>query len=184
VNDRRVVRRYAAALYAAARAADAVDAVESDLGLIAYTVEAVPGLADVLSSPVVSPARKRGLVAKIFGDKVHEITLRYLCLLIDKRREKLVTHTEAEYVRLANEARGVTLARVTTAVELTEQEIERLRERLSLHTGQRIELQLEIDEAIIGGVVVRIGDTVLDGSIAGFLERLREHFLSRGLVRE
>lgn len=177
--DKRVVRRYAAALFAQAQAMEKIDLVESDLGLIAYSLESIPTLAKALFSPMIPPAKKHEIVDLVFSNKVHDLTLNYLHLLIDKRREELIRHTEPEYIRLANEARGITLARVTSAVELTDAEVSRLRARLSAHTGHHIDLQLEIDQSIIAGAVVRLGDTVLDGSVAGFLDRLKEQLLTR-----
>jgi len=180
----RVVKRYAAALFSQAQAAGTVDLVESDLGLVTYTLDTVPRLREALFSPLIPASKKREIVTQVFRSKIHELTLFYLYLLIDKRREELIGQTEAEFIHLANEARGVTIARVKSAVELTEQELTSLREKLSAHTGRQVDLQLEIDESIIAGVVVRIGDTVIDGSIAGFLDRLREQLLTREVRQE
>lgn len=177
----RVVRRYASALFAQAQALGVIDLVESDLGLITYSLDTIPNLSEAFFSPVIPPARKREIVRLVFHNKIHDLTLSYLELLIDKRREELIRITESEYIRLANDARGIVLARVTTAVELTEPEMVRLKDRLCKHTNRNVDLQLEIDQSIIAGVVVRIGDTLLDGSVAGFLERLREKLLERQL---
>lgn len=182
--ETRVVKRYAAALFSQAQAAEAVDLVESDLGLITYSLDSIPRLAEALFTPVIPAARKREIVTGVFKGKVHEVTLFYLYLLIDKRREEMIKYTEAEYINLANEARGITVAQLTTAVELTETEIASIKERLSAHTGRRIELQLLIDDSIIAGAVVRIGDTVIDGSVAGFLEQLREQLLTGSAKQE
>lgn len=177
--DRRIVSRYAAALFRSAQSADVVDLVESDLGLIAYSFETVPSLEQAIVSPLIPAEKKREIVTGIFQDKIQEVTLFYLYLLIDKRREEIITQTEEEYIRLANEARGIVCARVTAAVELTDNEITRLRAKLSEITSCRVDLSIEIDPSIIGGLVVRIGDTVMDGSIAGHLEKIREEFLNR-----
>jgi len=184
MRETRVARRYAAALFARAKALDVVDLVESDLGLITYSLDTIPRLADALHSPLIPAAKKREIVTHIFRDKIHELTLHYLYLLIDKRREALIRYTEPEFIRLANEARGIVVARLTMAVEPTEAELARLKEKLSAHTGKRVELQLQIDPSIIGGVVVRIGDTVMDGSVAGFLAQLRERLLTGETARE
>lgn len=177
--DSRIVRRYAAALFSTAQAEGVVDLVESDLGLITYSFESIHSLEDAIVSPLIPSAKKCEVIKSIFKDKVHEITLFYLYLLIDNRREGVIKETEAEFIRLANEARGIAAAYVTSAVELTEDERIRLREKLSAHTGSRVDISIEIDPSIIGGLVVRIGDTIMDGSIAGHLEKLRDEFLGR-----
>lgn len=177
--DTRIVRRYTAALFASAQAENALDLVESDLGLITYSFESIPSLEEAIVSPIIPSAKKREIISSIFKEKVHETTLFYLYLLIDNRREGVIRATEAEYIRLANEARGMIAGHVTSAVELTEGEMTRLRAKLSAHTGRRVNISVDVDPSIIGGLIVRIGDTIMDGSIAGHLERLRDEFLGR-----
>ncbi|MBI2843020.1 MAG: ATP synthase F1 subunit delta [Armatimonadetes bacterium] len=175
--DRSIVRRYATALFNAAQAADVVDLVESDLGLIAYTLETVSRLQEAMVSPLIPAKTKREIVTSIFHGKIHEITLFYLYLLIDKDREEVIRQTEEEYIQLANGARGIVVADVTAAVEMTDDEVLRLKARLSEYTGKRVEIKLQVNPSIIGGIIVRIGDTVMDGSVTGHLRRMREEFL-------
>jgi len=176
--ERRIVRRYASALFAAASKADAVDQVESDLGLVGLTVESSPALWEAITSPIIPPEKKRAILEEIFKGKVHEITLSYLRLLVDKRREEAILQTEEEYVLLANEARGIVEAEATTATPLDEVQQGQLASKLSATTGKQIRLECKIDPTVIGGVRVRIGDTVIDGSIRGQLDALRESLLS------
>lgn len=176
--ERRIVRRYASALFGAASKSNAVDAVESDLGLVGYALESSPALWDAMVSPIIPPAKKRQILGDIFEGKVHEITLAYLRLLADKRREEAIRQTESEYVILANEARGIVLAEVTSATPLDEDQEARLVSKLSATTGKQIQLSKRVDLSAIGGVLVRIGDTVIDGSVRGQLAALREQLLS------
>jgi len=175
---RRVVRRYAAALFSAARKAGVIDRVESDLGLVSYVLDSSPALADAIESPVIPPEKKHDIIRDIFGGNVHEITLSYLLLLVDKRREEAIRQTEEEYIKFANKARGIVDAEVTTAVHLDESEETRIQAKLNAMTGKQVRLIKTVDPNIIGGVLVRIGDTVIDGSIKGQLAALREQLLS------
>lgn len=174
---RRIVRRYAAALYQTAAGTDAVDRVESDLGLVSYALEISPELGEALESPKVFSDRKKAVVRDIFADKVHQITLSYLYLLIDKRREEVLAFTEEEYIRIANEARGILEVRVSTAVRMTEEEEARLKAKLTARTGKSIRLEKHVSPELIGGMTVRIGDTVIDGSVKGYLASLRERLM-------
>lgn len=177
--DHRIVRRYASALFNSATKEGVMDLVESDLGLISYSFESTPRLREALVSPLIPDHKKRGIVTSIFEGKVHPITLHYLYLLIDNRREDVIVETERDFVALANEARGIVTAQIVAAVELTDDELTRLKAKLSEYTGKRVDLVVAIDPSIIGGLVVRIGDTVMDGSVAGHLRRLKEDFLAR-----
>ncbi len=183
--ERRIVRRYASALFAAASKADAVDQVESDLGLVSYTlfggdIISPPNkvtLWEALVSPMLPPERKHEILSGVFEGKVSEITLSYLKLCVDKRREEVIPETESEYIALANEARGIIEAEVTSAAELSEDQERRLVAKLSQTTGKQVELAKKVDPALIGGLLVRMGDTVIDGSIRGQLEAIRERLL-------
>lgn len=171
--ERRVVRRYAAALYSAASKAEAADRVEIDLGLVSRTAESAPALMEAVRSPLIPAETKRAVLRDLFAEKVHRVTLNYLYLLVEKRREEAIVQTEREFVRMANEARGVAEAQVTTAVETSEEEQARLRAALSALTGRSVRLEQSVAPEILGGVIVRIGDTVMDGSLRGQLEALR-----------
>lgn len=166
-------------MFKRAEAAGVVDLIESDLGLITYTFETNPKLGDAIVSPLIPSSKKREIATSIFQGKIQDITLYYLYLLIDNRREEVITETEVEYIRIANEARGIVAAVVTAAVELMTDEISRLKGKLSAYTGKRVEIVINIDPEIIGGLVVRIGDTVMDGSVKGHLERIRDEFIGK-----
>lgn len=172
-----LARRYAGALFAAAKDADLIDQVESDLGLLTFTLESTPRLGEVLTHPLIPADRKKEIVAGLFRDKVQGVTLDFLYLLIDKRRSEVLEDVEQEYVRLANEYRNVLPVRVTSAIPLTSEEAAALRKKLEQSTGKKVELQLSEDAEIIGGLTIQIGDKVIDGSVRGYLQSLRERLL-------
>ncbi|MCE5322660.1 F0F1 ATP synthase subunit delta [bacterium] len=174
----RIVRRYASALFGAAVKMDAVDRVESDLGLVSYVFETSPRLMESIESPMIPSSKKHEIIKDIFANKVHQITLTYLDLLIDKQREGAIGQTESEYIRLANEARGILAVEVISAVRLSEAEEAALVAKLSKVTGKSIHLEKHVDPEIIGGLKVRMGDKVIDGSIKGQLDALKEKMLS------
>jgi len=174
-----LARRYAAALFQAARESNAVDSVESDLGFITYSLDDIPQLQEVLVHPLIPGARKKELISQIFKGKIQDLTLDFLFLLVDKRREEIVPEVEGEYINLANEHRNVVTVQVTSAVPLSQDEQAQLREKLGQFTGKKVELELSEDPQLIGGIVIQIGDTVIDGSVKGYLAGLREKLLGR-----
>lgn len=171
---KRIVRRYAAALFRTAQKTGLIDAVESDLGLVSYAFENSPAFRNAIQSPVISREQKHQVLRDVFTGRIQQTTLDYLALLVDQRREDAMAQTQREYVLLANDARGIVEANVTTAVTLSAEDESRLTAKLGTVTGKTVRLNRLVEPGIIGGVVVRIGDRVIDGSIRGRLATLRE----------
>ncbi len=177
MKDIRVARRYAAALFGVARRDEILDAVEQDLTLISRFLADVPYLRAVLMQPLVSVARKNTVVDEAFGDRVTASSLNFLKLLIRKRREDLVGECIREFRALLAEHMNTVDAEAWSAVPMTLEQQERLVVSLHKLTGKKVRLMSEVDKTLVGGVVVRIGDTVMDGSVRGKLERLERQLL-------
>jgi F-type H+-transporting ATPase subunit delta len=173
-----VVRRYARALFDTANHSGTVEQVEGDLKTIDQVFRAVPHLTRVLRAPTISAGRKKELFSQTFGDRVGPLTLRFLTLLVDRRREDVLTDMYGEYQRLANEFRNILPVDVTAAVALTDMERDALAEALARRTGKRIFMRLAIDPSLMGGLIVRMGDTIIDGSVRSRLGQLRSLLLT------
>lgn len=174
-----VARRYVGALFQTAAQIGVIDKVESDLGLITYSLKNIPRFAEVIEHPMIPPERKKAIVADIFNNKIEQVTLNFLYLIIDKQRESILPEVEQEFVRLANDLRGIEPVMVTAAVPLTPDERTALQVKLEKLTGKKVELHITEDPSLIGGLVLRIGDTVIDGSVQGYLESLRSRLLGK-----
>ena len=172
MKDIRVAKRYAGALFAVANRNGILDAVASDLELIHKRMTDVPYLRAILMEPLVSDTRKNSVADEAFGDRVTAASLNFLKLLIRKRREELFEECAREFRVLLAIHANTADAEVSSAVPLTVDQTDRLTEKLQALTGKTIRLTSSLDPALLGGVVVRIGDTVMDGSVRGKLERL------------
>ncbi|NLC58043.1 MAG: ATP synthase F1 subunit delta [Armatimonadetes bacterium] len=168
-----VARRYTEALFAAARDAGRIDAVEQDLATLEQITQQSPRVLEVIGNPLVPADRKLQILDRIFSDSVEPITLRLLHLLVEKRRSDVLPYLRGLYTEMANEYRGLLPAYVHSAIPLTTEEERALAARLAALTGKKIQLHSEVRPELIGGVLVHVGDTVIDGSVTGYLRQLR-----------
>jgi F-type H+-transporting ATPase subunit delta len=180
MKDTRVAKRYAAALFAVASRDGILDAVEQDLTLVERFIAEVPYLRAVLLQPLVSEDRKVKVATDAFGDRTTGTTLNFIKLLIRKRREDLIDDVIRNFRILAMEKANLVDAEVSTAVPLSPSQEKKLTASLQKLTGKTVRVHAVVDGSILGGVVVRLGDTIIDGSVRGRLERLREHLLGAG----
>ncbi|MHB0885860.1 MAG: ATP synthase F1 subunit delta [Bacillota bacterium] len=173
-----VARRYAEALFGLAREKNLIELFQSELRQVAAFLETNPDFTTVLGDRLVSPRDKKDLVIKAFP-KLHELIANLLNLLIDKRREEYLSEIIASYGRLVDKHNGVIEVEVTSAVSLDQEEQGRLGRALERATGQRVRLRAGVDQAILGGLVVRIDDRLYDGSVRSRLGQLRRD-MARG----
>ena len=170
-------RRYAEAAFELAQRDDALDKWAKDLATAAQLLgdERVRHIVDDPSRPI---ADRRGLIATLLGRRVSEPVRRLVALLADRGRLELLPAVSTEYDELLKRDRGIVTAIVTSAAPLTKDESKALEERLRRRTGAEVELKPVIDESLIGGLTVRIGDELLDASVRGRLERLRNELVA------
>lgn len=176
----KVASKYAAALLelAAAAKAGTDEAVLRDLVLISQAVGNAPDFYIVINHPSVSASQKKSLLVDIFQGKVDELTLRLLELLSDKRRLNLLTQIEASYRQLFNSSKNIATASLTSADPITDTEKEYFKTRLIKKLGKHLELEVITDRSLLGGLVLRVGDEVIDGSLKGKLRALEKSLLS------
>jgi len=166
-------RRYAKALLELAREEDRVEPVREALARLGELLDASPDLARALFHPLHPAAERRGALRAVARRLDTSPTVeRFYAYLVDQRRFVDFPAIRAAYEQLAAEAAGRMRARVVVAGELSQAQRERLREALRGRTGRDVELEVEVDPALIGGAVARVGDLVYDGSIRTQLAQL------------
>jgi F-type H+-transporting ATPase subunit delta len=164
-------RRYADAAFELGRAGKSLDDWERDLGSL---VEALrnPALREVVEHPAIAFADKQKVVQRAVPD-VGEQPMKLVLLMIRRGRPGAIEPMAARFADLVRRERGITLAEVRTALPLEDAERTAISERLRQITGDKVEMHETVDEALIGGIAVRIGDRLWDASVRGRLERLR-----------
>jgi F-type H+-transporting ATPase subunit delta len=174
MTNQTVARRYAQALYDEAARVQRVEHVDEDIALIREALEASRELVTFFESPVVSREKKRAVVQALFAERVEPTTLSFLRLLIEKKREALFPDVVRAYHALRDEHLGIVEARARVAAPLNQEEERALAQALERLSGARVRLKVEQDASLVGGVIVRVGDTVYDGSVRHQLTSLRE----------
>ncbi len=164
---------YAAALFELARAEDELAKVEREFFAIGRTFASSTELRDALSDPKLPADRKQSIVDDLVGGRASEVTLGMLNLVVGQGRAADIPAIAERLAGRAAALAGRQLAEVRSAIELDEATVERLAAALSRVVGAEVEVRAVVDPSVLGGIVARVGDTVIDGSIKRRLESLR-----------
>lgn len=170
----RVSRRYATALFEAAKGANLVASVESDLSTITHLLTHDGDFRAFLLSPNRERTEKVALFDRVFGDKITSLSAQFFKLMLDKRREEEIIGVFDEFSQLRRADEGTINVHVTSATELLKDERTKIEASISAKLGKKLESTYSVDPSLIGGVRVAYGDFIIDGSVRGSLNRLRE----------
>jgi len=167
--------RYAQALFDIAMQQNKLDQLEKELLAVKKVVADSRELQKVLYHPQVTPEEKKRVIKDIFTDKISKITANFLNLLIDHRREIYLEDIASFFVNLANRARNLVEVYATSAIELNNEEKKKIQDAMVKITRKKVRVYYTVDSNLLGGVVIRIGDKVIDGSIRTKLVNMREY---------
>jgi F-type H+-transporting ATPase subunit delta len=171
---------YAKALLGASEKAGNTDQVLEEFdSFIDEVLDRLPRLDATLASPRTPLEAKLAMLDKAIGGKVSVTLLNFLKVVCKHRRFEVVRAMRRAAHELYNEMTGSVDVRIRTAAPLSDQLCERVASRLEAVLGQKVNLAAETDAGVIGGIVVRVGDTVYDGSVAGSLDRLRDEAVQK-----
>jgi F-type H+-transporting ATPase subunit delta len=176
MSDTMVARRYARALHDTAETRHVSTDVDRDIAMIDESLRGSAELVRFFYSPIVSRERKAAVVRSLFGDRVNPLTQQFLELLVTKRRESVFPEVVRAYRHLRDEQLGMIEATARTARSLSADDEAGLRFAIERRTGKRVRLTVQLDTTLLGGVIVRVGDTVYDGSVRNRLVHLRDRF--------
>ena len=168
-----VARRYAQALYQDALEHNCVDRVDEDVLMIQESLQGSPELDRFFQDPVLTADKKNKVVDALFSKRIHATTHALLKLLVSKGRENLFSLVTAAYKSMRDEQLGIVEARVKAALPLSAEDEKKIVQGIEAMTGKKVRLNATVDPAILGGLVIRVGDTVYDGSVKHQLSTLR-----------
>ena len=169
------VRGYAQALLSVAEAEGAIDRAQDELYAFARAVERNEDLREALTDAALPPERKKAVIDELLGERAHPVTATLVGFLVDAGQARRIGAIAEELAREAAHRSERTLAEVRVAVPLSDAKKSLLAEALERATGHPVELKVDVDPSVIGGVVVRVGDEVFDGSLASRLTEAKQY---------
>ncbi len=167
-----VSRNYAEALLALATKAENREGFGVMIRDVANAIAQDATVKLFLESPRVSYERKNEIISKAFGDRVPRVFLRFLQTMVHNRRQMMIPEIATEYAKLLDEQEGRVHAEVTLARAVDEAEGAKIGAQLSRVLGVKVIPQLTVDPSIMGGIIVKVGNTVMDGSVLRRLGKL------------
>lgn len=174
-------KRYAKALYEIAVGDDRVLEVEGELKALAEAFRAGVEVERFMTSPKVSDEAKWEAISRAIEGKLSKPVVSTVKLLVERGRIGLLPELADVYVSISSEALGLANALVTTTYPLNEEEKQQVAAEFGALLNKKIRVENVIDKSLLGGMKVRIGDTLYDGSLAGKLERLEKSFRRQAL---
>ncbi|MFA0737925.1 MAG: hypothetical protein LKKZDAJK_001025 [Candidatus Fervidibacter sp.] len=167
-------RRYAYALLIAATKAGELDRVEAEVQSLRDLFARTPQLVKFLMQPLVPFSEKERLLRQRLEGRLSPVTLHFLLTVVKHKRAEAFEHIARVFEELVREYRGEVVAEVTSAVPLTDHERAITLQRLQEITGKKVLLRERVDPSIVGGMRIIVGNKLLDLSLRGHLERIRE----------
>lgn len=171
----RAAIRYAKAVLSLASDKNTAEVVNMDMKLIAKTIVESKDLNNMLQSPVVGSSVKKSVLLEVFKDS-NELTANLIDTLITNKRLSLLNDVALKYNLLFDELTGTQIAQVTTAVPLSDNLRVKVLAKVKELTGKDVEIKSIVDESILGGFILRVGDIQYNASIANKLNKLKREF--------
>ena len=169
-----VAKKYATALFLSVGHRGLIDEAYAQFGELNVMLKTDGALLRFLSSPRIGEADKLQLLQRAFGSRMNRLLLEFMGVLVRKRRAMYLVDILGEFGHLVEIHKGIAKAIVTVPVPLSGDEEKRLMATLVARTGKKIQLEKKIDPRLIGGMIVKIDDEIIDGSVQHGLNRLEE----------
>ena len=169
-----LVRGYAQALFGVVQAEGELDRVEDELYRFGKVLESNHELKQALSDRTMETTQRTKILEELLSEKVSPHTLSLLTFVVEQDRARYLPEILEQVAKLAADARESVVGEVRSAVPLDETQQQEIARALSRATGKNVSVKVIVDPSVIGGVVARVGDTVIDGTVKRRLEQLKE----------
>ncbi len=176
--DKSVAITFVNALLEVASQKGQFEQIEKDLDLVSDIITRYDGLKKVLFHPSITRDDKKKLIKNVFGEPISDLMRNFLYLLVDRRKEEILGFIPEVYKAATDEKKGIIKAKVHTAIPLTGDRLNKFKKKLHKITGKTVELEIIHNPDILGGLVIHIGNKMIDGSVAHRLQNLKSKLLT------
>ena len=181
MRDETVARSYATTLFELAQRHEGLEVYASGIEMVARLIDEDPKFRLFLETPRIADADKKAVVRRVLGGALPRQLVSFVLITIDKRRQRLLREISREFHDMVDEAEGRTHVEVAVAREMDPATQEMLAARLSRLLGKTAVTHMRVKPEILGGVVVRAGDTIYDGSVRRQLDGMRRQMMKAPL---
>jgi F-type H+-transporting ATPase subunit delta len=172
--ESRVARKYASALFSSSKRIQQVERISADLETVSDLLKKLRRLKSFLESPQILEKEKEELIAASFKGRISEALYSFLLLVLSKHRIPYLLPMAEEFKRLVKEDQGIVSARLISARRMEPAITERIKTELEKSSGKKVEMETQVDPDLIGGMIVILGDRIIDRSIRYQLNQLKE----------
>ena len=177
MSEIKVAGRYAKSLIDLASENNALEEAKNDMVLFEKVVDETPELEAILKNPIVPLDKKTGILKGIFADKVGKLTITFFTTVVNKGRSEILFATAKQFIQQYNSIKGIVTADVTTATPLCATAKEEIVAIVKRELGaNQVIINEKLNEKLIGGFILKVGDKQFDASISSNLSKLRKEF--------
>jgi F-type H+-transporting ATPase subunit delta len=177
MSEIRIAKRYARAALSNAVEKSLMDTFFKDFMLVQNSIKGSRELDLLLKNPVTNKNKKVSIVKELFGKHIDNESIEFISFLINRGRDNIIVEILQSFFEIRNEYLGLLEVNVFGFYPLSEGQQEKIKNELEKITNKKINISFQVDKSIMGGIIIKIDDTVLDASIKRKLELLKEHML-------
>lgn len=178
MNESKITVRYAKALLSLAREGKEFEGLKNDMQVLNQCIREIPELNMMLKSPVIKVSEKIKIFENTFKSTFLPVTLSFLKIVLERRREEYLEGISRYFLSLLQSEEGIQQAELVTAVPLNETLRKTIVSFIHKRFSTKVALNEQVDEKLIGGFILRVGDQQIDASISGKLERIKNSLIN------
>lgn len=185
MKETRVALRYAKSLISLAEERQVLEQVKEDMLSLKDICQSNSDFSNMLKSPIVKSDKKKAILNEIFAKDFSELSMAFINIITDKKREAVLGTIADSFILLYNQSKNIVKASVTTAVSMSDDMKSQVLAQLKTVVGDaEIQVEERVDENLIGGFVLRVGDREINASVANKLQKLKREFVSNPYIKE